>query len=241
MITDIRSFYWKEKEKVMTNLTYQIPTKIKNENLVQKRRQQIILAAIKLIEKKGFHKTTLRDLSQKTKISLGNIYDYIGSKEDVVLLIHMFMANLVDLELNKIMETVDDPVQKLIQMIEAEFQIQCKWAGAILTIYRAAHLLKKNNLIKLFKREREHIERYEVVIKDCIKKGAFREVNVRVVVNLIKFVIDAWILCQWDLKGYADQSEMRKAIIDLSLNGLLKGKDLVLKDMGNKTRVRKLL
>jgi hypothetical protein len=126
-------------------------------------------------------------------------------------------------------------------MIEAEFQIQCKWAGAILTIYRAAHLLKKNNLIKLFKREREHIERYEVIINDCIKKGAFREVNVRVVVNLIKFIIDAWILCQWDIKGYVKESEMRKTIVDLALNGLLKEKDLVLKDMGNKTRVRKLL
>lgn len=222
----------------MTNLAYQIPTKIKNENLVQKRRQQIILAAIKLIEQKGFHKTTLRDLSQETKISLGNIYDYIGSKEDVLLLIHMFMADLVDQELNKIMETIDDPVQKLIQMIGAEFNLQCQWAGAILTIYREAHRLKKNNLKKLFKREREHIEKYEVVIRDCIKKGVFREVNVRLVVNLIKFIVDAWILCQWDLKGYTDQSEMRKAIVDLSLNGLLKEKDFVLKDMGSEPRVR---
>jgi len=42
----------------------QIPTTIKNKDLVEKRRGQIVLAAIKLFSQKGFHKTTLRELAE---------------------------------------------------------------------------------------------------------------------------------------------------------------------------------
>jgi len=62
---------------------YKIPTTIKSKELVEKRREQIVLAAIKLFAKKGFHKATLRELSDEAGISHGNIYDYVGTKEDI--------------------------------------------------------------------------------------------------------------------------------------------------------------
>ena len=43
----------------------EIPTTIKNRKLVQRRREQIALAAIKVFSEKGFHKATLRDLSKE--------------------------------------------------------------------------------------------------------------------------------------------------------------------------------
>jgi len=52
-----------------------IPTTIKSKKLVEKRREQIALAAINLFSKKGFHKSTLRELSEEAGISHGNIYD----------------------------------------------------------------------------------------------------------------------------------------------------------------------
>ena len=61
-----------------------IPTTIKSKRLVEKKREQIVLAAIKLFAKKGFFKTTLRDLSEEAGISHGNIYDYVGVKEDIL-------------------------------------------------------------------------------------------------------------------------------------------------------------
>jgi hypothetical protein len=57
-----------------------IPTTVKNLELVDKRREQIVLAAIKLFAKKGFHKTTLRNLL-KNRSEPGNIYDYVGQRK----------------------------------------------------------------------------------------------------------------------------------------------------------------
>ncbi len=40
--------------------TSAVPTKVKNKALVTKRREQIVLAAIELFARKGFHETNLR-------------------------------------------------------------------------------------------------------------------------------------------------------------------------------------
>jgi len=52
----------------------EIPTTNKNKKLVEKRREQIVLAAIKLFSQKGYYRTTLKDLSEAAGISYGNIY-----------------------------------------------------------------------------------------------------------------------------------------------------------------------
>jgi AcrR family transcriptional regulator len=204
----------------------EIPTTIKNEKLVQKRREQIVLAAIKLFSEKGFHKATLRDLSKEARISHGNIYDYIGSKEDILFLIHEFMADLADNMLNDVMRSVVDPVEKLRQMVRSEFNLMYQWADAILLIYQETHILSKDPLERLLKRERDHIAKYELVLEECIEQGAFREFNIRIVANLIKMMIDSWVLKRWDLRGYANRLEMERYILDLVFNGLLMEKGI---------------
>ena len=100
-----------------------VPTTVKNEELVRTRREQIIRAAIKLFAEKGFHKTTLRELADEAGISHGNIYDYVGSKEDIFFLLHEFMADLADAGLLKSMEEVDNPLEKLRRMVRSEFNL----------------------------------------------------------------------------------------------------------------------
>ena len=62
---------------------YKIPTKLKSKELVEKRREQIVLAAIKLFAKKGSTKAILRELSDEAGISHDNIYDYVGTKKAI--------------------------------------------------------------------------------------------------------------------------------------------------------------
>ena len=84
----------KSDRRIGKIMSRNIPTTVKNKELVEKHREQIILAAIKLFSQKGFHKTTLRELSEEAGLSYGNIYDYVGSKEDIFSLIHDYSANL---------------------------------------------------------------------------------------------------------------------------------------------------
>ena len=116
-----------------------IPTAIKNKELVEKRREQIVLAAIKLFAKKGFHKATLRELSEEAGISHGNIYDYVGTKEDIFFLLHEFMDKLATDALRQSIKNIDNPFDKLRRMVRSEFNLMYKWADAILLIYQECH------------------------------------------------------------------------------------------------------
>ena len=119
-----------------------IPTTIKNKDLVEKRRTQIILAANKLFSQKGFHKATLRNLADETGLSYGNIYDYIGSKEDIFSLIHDYAAKLAMGALRESIKNVTDPIEKLRRIVRAEFnlidQMSDAMAGELPAVYRQA-------------------------------------------------------------------------------------------------------
>jgi AcrR family transcriptional regulator len=111
-----------------------IHTTVKNPHLVQKRREQIVLAAINLFAQKGFHKTTLRNLAEQTGLSQASIYDYVGSKEDIFFLIHELAASSAMEAMTKSLEQVSAPLEKLRRMIRAEFSTMDKLADAIMLI-----------------------------------------------------------------------------------------------------------
>ena len=69
------------------NSAIDIPTQIKNQDLVELRRRQIIDAAVPLFIEKGFHKTTTRQIAKAAGLSIGSLYEYIESKEDVLYLV----------------------------------------------------------------------------------------------------------------------------------------------------------
>ncbi|MEW6265055.1 MAG: SDR family oxidoreductase [Thermodesulfobacteriota bacterium] len=203
----------------------EIPTTIKNQELVEKRREQIVLAAIKLFSERGFYKTTLRDLAEEVGISTGNFYHYVSSKEDIFFLIHQFLADLAEESLVKSTENVTDPIEKLHRMIRAEFDLMDKWADGVLLIYQEGHILSKKFLSKLLKRERSHLEKIETAIEECDRKGLLRNCNVRLAANLIKCMVDAWVLKRWDIRAYVDRLEAERMVLDIIFHGLLQSKE----------------
>src|SRR3954468_4920815 len=60
---------------------------VKDERLVEKRRDQMIKGAVTLFKEKGFHRTTTREIAKAAGFSIGTLYEYIRSKEDVLYLV----------------------------------------------------------------------------------------------------------------------------------------------------------
>ena len=64
-----------------------IPTQVKNQDLVQRRRRQIVDAAVELFIQNGFHKTTTRQIAKAAGVSIGSLYEYVATKDDVLYLV----------------------------------------------------------------------------------------------------------------------------------------------------------
>ncbi|MGH2578987.1 MAG: TetR/AcrR family transcriptional regulator, partial [Actinomycetota bacterium] len=61
-------------------------------DLVERRRAQIIEAATRLVARQGFAKTVVRDIADEANISVGLVYEYVRSKEDILFLIYEYWA-----------------------------------------------------------------------------------------------------------------------------------------------------
>jgi AcrR family transcriptional regulator len=201
-----------------------IPTNIKNEALVTRRREQIFDAVIKLFSKKGYHSTTLREISKESNITLGNLYDYISTKEDILYIIQEKATQAVMDAISKDQEEILDPVEKLKNLINSELNAMNWLQNLVLIIYQESHAMGKEVLYSLLKSERRHLQQFEKLIEEGIRKEAFRPVNVRMSANLIKMLIDTWVVKRWDLRGKVSLEEMRKGILDLVFNGIMKHK-----------------
>ncbi len=199
----------------------EIPTKVKSKKLVLKRRNQIVLGAIKLFSRKGFHKTTLRELAKEAGISHGNMYEYISNKEDIFFLVHDFMHRIAQEIIRQSIDGIEDPVEKLRRLVRGEFNIIHLWADAILLIYQETHILGKPLLYTLLEKERTHVRKIEEVLEECIQKGKIRGLNVRVAANLIRGMVETWVVKRWDLRRQINRMEMETTLLDLLFNGLL--------------------
>jgi AcrR family transcriptional regulator len=198
-----------------------IPTNIKSESLVKKRRQQIFEAVVKLFSKKGYHNTTLREISKASNITLGNLYDYISTKEDILYIIQERATQAVFEAISDNQEGALNPLERLMRLIHSELVAMNRYQELILIIYQESHAMGKEVLHSLLGNERKHMEQFEKTIKEGIRKGFFKQTNIRMLANMIKILIDAWVIKRWDLKGKVTLEEMEKGILDIVLSGII--------------------
>ncbi len=197
-----------------------IPTNVKNKSLVLKRRQQIFDAVVKLFSKKGYHRTTLREISKESGITLGNLYDYIITKEDTL---HFIQEKATQLVMGAISEGEKgdcNPVEKLKRLIISELDAMNQYQDLILIIYQESHSMSKDLLYSLLRSERNHLRQFEKVIGEGVRKGYFRPTNIRMTANMIKMLIDAWVIKRWDMKKKVSLEEMRQGVLEMVFSGI---------------------
>ena len=57
---------------------------IRDQDLVDKRRNQILDGALALFLEKGFASTTIRDICAKSGVNQASLYDYVANKQDIL-------------------------------------------------------------------------------------------------------------------------------------------------------------
>ena len=107
-------------------------TKQANEQLKQKRREQIILTALKIFAKRGFHRTSVSEIAKAAGISKGLMYNYFDSKEDLLItVLEYVLQQAFDTIFNSIAEKSKtlSPHQLIAFGIERFFDVMQAQAG----------------------------------------------------------------------------------------------------------------
>lgn len=118
-----------------------IPTQIKNKALVEQRRRQIVDASVHLFIENGFHKTTTRQIAKASGISIGSLYEYIASKEDVLYLVCDAIHNEIEYGVERALEKAKKGNHPLAEVLRAYFMVCDRMNDHILLIYQETQSL----------------------------------------------------------------------------------------------------
>ncbi|MDG2420882.1 MAG: TetR/AcrR family transcriptional regulator [Gammaproteobacteria bacterium] len=103
---------------------------IKNVNAAISNLEKIFTATFKLSSTQGFQAMSLRDLSKETGISMGGLYAYIGSKNDLASVIEGVQRDYIDKVVGGLVRDNLEPVDCLRAMIFGEIymmEIMSSW------------------------------------------------------------------------------------------------------------------
>ncbi len=132
-------------------------------------KEKIIKATIKIVNEKGFHKTTTRDIVKEAGVSTGNLYHHFKSKEEIILELLQVMFCKVQAEDKKINEKETSPDKILVQKLKFIINTIKAEPGIFKIIYHEAiNLIYKDEYAELFK---EHWNRIFMHVASYVEKG----------------------------------------------------------------------
>lgn len=197
-----------------------VPTLVKDQQLILKRREQIIKGAVRLFIEKGFHRTTTREIAKESGFSIGTLYEYIGTKEDVLYLVCDAIYDEVTDRLKKQLYTSGSPLERLEAAIRAYFTVIDSMQEEVLVMYQETKSLPKETLPYVLKKEEEMVAMMEGMVEDCKEQGAFEftEKERKLFTHNLLVAGQMWTFRRWAIQKHFTLDEY----IALQIKNLLK-------------------
>jgi len=183
--------------------TEQKPDSARQET-VENRKTKIVKKATRLFIKKGYAQTTMRDISKSTGINLGNLYNYINSKEDILCLAFETYHNpaMEWLHREGILD-IEDPKEQLQKALHQMLLMIHDVMNDILMMYRETRVLPPKFLKIVLKKEGDLVEIFENIITRGVEKKVFNVRDPFFAANMLVFQLSLFPLRSWNLKRYS--------------------------------------
>ena len=179
-----------------------VPSMVKDPQLVKKRREQMIKGAVRLFIEKGFHRTTTREIAKESGFSIGTLYEYIGSKEDVLYLVVDAIYEEVSARLSQQLDTNSKGIERLKRVIAAYFQVVNDMQDEVLVMYQEAKSLPKEALPYVLEKEMEMTEMFEKIIQDCVAEGDLQLSKEKIKMTAHNILVQGhmWTFRRWSIQ-----------------------------------------
>ena len=189
---------------------------IKNNKISQKNREKIVKAAVKLFSKKGYHNTTMREISKLSEINLSQLYTYINTKNDILFL---FYKSLYDklYHSSKELENYrnDNQTEKLVYLIKTQSKVIQDYKSEFITMYTESRHLEKKSLKIVMNMENYLIKKMKKIITQGIKEKEFKNCDATWTANIIAYLLMFEPLRGWNLRDKYTESDRLNNIISL--------------------------
>ena len=194
----------KQKKQQNHSEVNEVPTQIKNPELVQQRRRQIIDSTVKLFIDHGYHKTTTRMIAKASGFSIGSLYEYVSSKEDLLYLVCQTIHQEVQAAVEDALSRKGDERERVAEVIREYLLVCDKMSDHILLMYQVTQFLPKKWEERVLENELNITKIFIDILKELCDKGVLPDCGDKTI-NLVGHNISVlghmWAFRRWNLKN----------------------------------------
>ncbi|GAA3663197.1 TetR/AcrR family transcriptional regulator [Nocardioides ginsengisoli] len=189
------------------------------------RSEQLLDAAARLMEREGSHAVSMQALAAEAGVSVGLIYRYFGSKDEILLavIVHV-LDDFATAVPAAIAEVGDDPVERLAAAFRGYCEVIDRHRHAAVLTYREGKSLSEEGRQRIKDLEVETTEPLRRAIADGIEAGALREVEPELVSANLVLLAHAWALKHWYFERTLSFDEYVRQQFALALHGIVNPK-----------------
>ncbi|SFB03523.1 MULTISPECIES: TetR/AcrR family transcriptional regulator [unclassified Bacillus (in: firmicutes)] len=200
----------------------EVQASVKDERLVIKRRNQMIKGAVTLFKEKGFHRTTTREIAKAAGFSIGTLYEYIRTKEDVLYLVCDSIYDQVRDRMQMDLDTTQGTLKSLELAVAYYFRVMDEMQDEVLVMYQEAKSLSKDALPYVLRKEIEMVAMFEEVLHKCVENGELQltDQQVKLIAHNIFVQGQMWGFRRWALQKIYTLDEYIQEQTKLLLRGI---------------------
>jgi len=146
------------------------------------RKSEIVNIAAVLFKEKGYSAVTMRDIAQALDIRAASLYNHIKSKQEILVLIVIAIAEEYTNTISAIVESDESAVQKLEKVIQLHIDITVRNPDALASLNNDWMHLPQHELTLFLQMREEYEEKFRSIIKKGIADGEIKNHNAEIII-----------------------------------------------------------
>jgi len=149
---------------------------------ITERKSEIIAIASRLFREKGYSAITMRDIAQAMEIKAASLYNHIKSKQEILVLIIIEIAEEFTSVMNQIVNSEISSIEKIKKVIQLHIDITLRNPDALACLNNDWMHLEDNELKYFLKMRAEYEDNFRKIIKVGIQNNEIKSLNQEVII-----------------------------------------------------------
>ena len=184
------------------------------------RKTEIINVSAKLFKEKGYSAVTMRDIGQAMDIKAASLYNHIKSKQEILVLIVIEIAEEFTGTMNEVVNSSENTVKKIERIIQLHIEITLRDANALACLNNDWMHLADAELTYFIKMRENYEENFRTIIKKGIAEGEVKNLNLEVIIFSTLSTLRTLYLWYGKKKSLSPDS-LKSNMIQVLLNGIV--------------------
>jgi AcrR family transcriptional regulator len=184
----------------------------------------ILRTSARIFAEKGYHSTSMRDISRETKVSLAGLYHYCRSKDELLFLIQDNCFRHVLGEAKKRLQGVCDPIEKLRLFIENHLSFFAANMAEMKVLSHEAESLRGELGGRVASTKGQYTRLLRKILSEVHQTSGSKEKAIDLTVaTYALFGMMNWIYNWYDPAGKLSVGELVENLTRLFLTGFISG------------------